>query len=636
LYGDWIVIDLLNLPWLAKKTSEATEVLDSRQRLEKTPLRKLAGFAQMKLTDRDVRRLAKVARTRRLEVADANLTKIRLCLACQATADLLVDELIVAGLRFGLLIDILETEFNQLADLAYGSYFDDEHRRELDFTFVGLDCRHLGFRDDVAGDTEAAQREVVEKASAIRAICAGIRSKTGAPCIIQNLIAEEPTWLGSLDRSISGSRQWLVDSVNEQIRAHVAVSSDYLFDCEHLASQIGLANWHDPGMWYLAKLGFAQSAVPYFAHRLAALIAAAKGKSRRVLVLDLDNTLWGGVIGDDGVEGIRIGHGSAAGEAFLDVQRMAKLLKSRGIVLTVCSKNDEPVAKLAFEQHSGMDLRLDDFAAFRANWEDKASNIRHIGQLLNLGLDSFVLVDDNPVEREIVRRTLPEVAVPEIGSDPAEYARIVMAAGYFESVSFNEEDRKRAQMYRENVQRAGAMEIVADMDSYLESLDMQLRLRPFDRAGRDRIVQLINKSNQFNLTTRRYSASEVEALELDPMVFTLQASLKDKFGDNGMISVVICRPNSGDWVIDTWLMSCRVLKRRVEEQILDFVVDSGRKAGAKRLIGVYRPTAKNGLVKNHYRDLGFEPGYATDEEQKWWLTIGDAAHPSQKLPFELV
>jgi FkbH-like protein len=630
------VIDLLNLPWLPQKTPDATEVLDSRERLQQTALREIARFAQMKLHERDTRRLAKAARARAPDAADAGLVRIRLCLACQATADFLFDELIVAGLRFGLLLDIVETEFNQLADLAYGSFFEEQSHRGIDFTFVGLDYRQLGFRDDIAGDANAAEQEAAEKSSAIHTICAGIRAKTGAPCIIQNLVAQESTWLGSLDRNIPGSRQWLVDTVNTRLREHVAASPDYLFDCEHLAAQIGLANWHDPGMWYLAKLGFSQSAVPYFAHRLAALLAAAKGKGRRVLVLDLDNTLWGGVIGDDGVEGIRIGEGSALGEAFLDVHRMAKLLKSRGIVLAVSSKNDEAVAKLAFDLHSGMGLRLDDFAAFRANWDDKASNIRHIAQLLNLGLDSFVLLDDNPAEREIVRQTLPEVAVPEIGTDPAEYVRIAMAAGYFESVSFNAEDRQRAQMYRENAQRAGAMEIVADMAAYLASLEMQLGLRPFDKPGRGRIVQLINKSNQFNLTTRRYSAADVEALEADDSLFTLQASLKDRFGDNGMISVVICRPNAGDWEIDTWLMSCRVLKRRVEEQILQFVVDSARKAGAKRLKGIYRPTAKNGLVKNHYRDLGFEPGHSTGEEETWWLTIETTASLPRDLPFELV
>jgi len=630
------MIDLLNLPWLPQKTSDATEVLDSRERLQQVTLRDIVRFAQMKLSERDVRRLAKAARARAPEAADSGLVKVRLCVACQATADFLYDELTVAGLRFGLLLDIVETEFNQLADLAYGAFFEDESHRGIDFTFVGLDYRQLGFREDVVGCAKTVEREVAEKASAIRGICAGIRSKTGAACIIQNVVAQESAWLGSFDRSIPGSTQWLVDSVNAQIREHVAASSDYLFDCERLASQVGLTNWHDPGMWYLAKLGFSQSVVPYFAHRLAALMAAAKGKARRVLILDLDNTLWGGVIGDDGVEGIRIGHGSALGEAFLDVQRMARMLKSRGIVLAVSSKNDEAVARLVFEQRSDMGLRLDDFAAFRANWEDKASNIRHIGRMLNLGLDSLVMLDDNPAEREIVRRTLPEVAVPEIGTDPAEYARIAMAAGYFESVSFNEEDRQRAQMYRENAQRADAMEIVADMDAYLASLEMQLRLRPFDKLGRARIVQLINKSNQFNLTTRRYSAAEVEAMERDDTVFTLQASLTDKFGDNGMISVVICRPNSEDWEIDTWLMSCRVLKRRVEEQILDYVVRSARDAGAKRLKGVYRPTAKNGLVKNHYRDLGFDAGKTTDEDETWWLTIDAAASSPRHLPFQLI
>ncbi len=630
------MIDLLGLPWL-RESVEAMAVLRDRARLKDAPLRELARFAQTRLGEGEVRKLARAANARRHDAGAAGLAPVRLCLACQATADFLPDELVVAGLRFGLALDIVATEFNQLADLAYGAFFDDEDHRGIDFTFVGLDYRQLGFRDDLVGDAGAAAQEIAEKMSGIRSLCDGIRARTGAPCIVQTLVAQPQEWVGSFDRSLPGSMQWLVDAANAGIAAFVAGGVDILFDAEHLAGEVGLSRWHDPGMWYMAKLGVSPQAVPYFANRLAALVAAARGKSRRVLVLDLDNTLWGGVIGDDGVEGIRIGQGSALGEAFLDMHRMARLLKARGIVLAVSSKNDEAVARQAFEQHSGMALRLDDFAVFRANWEDKASNIRHVAQLLDLGLDALVVVDDNPAEREIVRRTLPEVAVPELGDDPAEFARLVMAAGYFESVSFSAEDRGRAQMYRENVARAGAMEIVADMAAYLASLGMRLRLQPFDRPGRARIAQLINKSNQFNLTTRRYTEAEVEALEQDDSVFTLQASLTDRFGDNGMISVVICRPGGErEWEIDSWLMSCRVLKRRVEEQVLQYIVGKAREAGIRRLKGIYRPTPRNNLVRNHYRDLGFAPGpESTADAQIWWLEVADAA-TDRALPFELL
>jgi FkbH-like protein len=385
----------------------------------------------------------------------------------------------------------------------------------------------------------------------------------------------------------------------------------------------------------MAKMAISPEATPYYAHRLAVLIAAARGRAKRVLVLDLDNTLWGGVVGDDGLDGIQIGQGSAVGEAFLEVQQFALSLKSRGIVLAVCSKNEEKIAKEPFERHSGMAIRLQDIAVFRANWEDKASNIRHIAKLLNLGLESLVFLDDNPAEREIVRRTIPEVSVPELGGDPAEYSLAVAAAGYFESVSFSAEDRVRAKMYAENATRAESMDLIADMGSYLASLEMRLKLGPFDSPGRARIVQLINKSNQFNLTTRRYTAPEVEAMERDPQAFTLQASLRDRFGDNGMISVVICRQaNSHDWEIDTWLMSCRVLNRRVEEAILSHILQNARAAGISRLVGVYRPTPRNEMVANHYDRLGFERGPANDDGSESWLLDTDGALSSREpLPF---
>jgi FkbH-like protein len=631
------MIDLVSLPWLIESPEELALIQD-RTRLQGADLRDLVRCARTKLDEGATRRLAKAARLRWSEAADAALTPVRLCLACQATADFLPHELIVAGLRFGLAVDIVEAGFNQLADLAFGSFFEDDSRRGIDINFVGLDYRQLSFREDLVGDEHGAQQEIAEKMSFIRSLCEGIHAKTGAPCIVQNLIPQPQDWIGSLDRNIAGSMRWLVDATNAQIRTFVADGVHYLFDAEHLASEIGLLNWHDPGMWYLAKLGFAPGAVPYFTNRLAAVLAAAKGKSRRVLVLDLDNTLWGGVIGDDGVEGIKIGQGSAIGEAFLDVHMMARLLKRRGIILAVSSKNDESVAKQAFEQHSSVMLGLEDFAVFRANWEDKASNIRHIAQILNLGLDSLVVVDDNPAEREIVRQNLPDVAVPEIGENPAEFARIVMAAGYFEAVTFSVEDRQRAQMYRDNVERASAMEFVTDMDAYLASLHMRLKLRPFDQAGRSRIAQLINKSNQFNLTTRRYTEAEIEELEQDNGVFTLQANLADRFGDNGMISVVICRSETPrEWTIDTWLMSCRVLKRRVEDQVLQYVVGKARTTGIVRLKGIYRPTPKNGLVKNHYRDLGFaqEPD-STPHEEIWWLDVSSATTSETSLPFELL
>jgi FkbH-like protein len=631
------MFDPLQLPWLKQPAPETLALLTDRERVREIGLKALAGLATQRLNDSGRRMLARSVTFDRDFAREQGFTPLRICVAAQTTSDFLTSELVVAGLRFGLVIDVVATEFNQLADVAFGDYFDAEDHRDIDFTFVGLDYRQLGFRSDLVGNEDGAISEVSSKLSLVRRMVESIRAKTNTACVVQNLVPRSQDWVGSIDATLPGTAKWYVDRFNHGLVSEVGKSGSIVFDVDHLASEIGYSNWHAPGMWYLAKIGISPQVIPYFAHRLAAILAAARGRSKRVLVLDLDNTLWGGVIGDDGVNGIKVGQGSPTGEAFLDIQNLALLLKSRGIILAACSKNDEAIAKEPFYNHPGMALKFEDFAVFRANWEDKASNIRHIAKLLDLGLESLVFLDDNPAEREIVRRTLPEVSVPEVATDPAEYPRIVAAAGYFENISYSAEDSQRSRMYAENARRSEAMETVADMDSYLASLNMKLKLRPFDPPGRARIVQLVNKSNQFNLTTRRYSEPEIEALEQDSRVITLQASLRDSFGDNGMISVVICRPNGDDWEIDTWLMSCRVLKRRIEEQILQYLLQKAQAAGAKRLLGIYRPTPRNGLVADHYLNLGFEKGPSSDDGTEiWWFDVeAQTNKASVALPFVL-
>jgi FkbH-like protein len=294
------------------------------------------------------------------------------------------------------------------------------------------------------------------------------------------------------------------------------------------------------------------------------------------------------------------------GEAFRAVQRLALDLRGRGIVLAVSSKNDDAVARRAFRDHPEMLLRENHLAVFQANWNDKATNIKAIAEELSLGLESFVFLDDNPVERGVVRRLLPEVAVPELPDDPAYYARTLAAAGYFESLAFSEEDRQRAEFYQRNAERVALKQSAGDLSAYYASLGMEIHFAPFDAMGRARIVQLINKSNQFNLTTRRYSEAEVATLEEDPEAFTLQVRLTDVFGDNGMISVVICRAaGARTWAIDTWLMSCRVLGRSVEQMVLRELVLAARRRSIERLVGRYIPSGRNAMVADHYATLGF-------------------------------
>jgi FkbH-like protein len=351
--------------------------------------------------------------------------------------------------------------------------------------------------------------------------------------------------------------------------------------------------------------------------------------------MDLDNTLWGGVIGDDGLEGIKCAQGDATGEAHLSVQRTALDLRARGVVLAVSSKNTDEIARGPFQQHPEMLLKEDHLAVFQANWNDKASNIAAIAEQLSLGLASFAFIDDNPMERDLVRTMLPAVAVPELPQDPALYARTLLASGCFEAAVVSEEDFKRADFYQDNARRVDLMNSAGNLDDYLKSLNMEIFFRPFDATGRARIAQLISKSNQFNLTTRRYTESDVEALEGDRAAFHLQIRLTDVFGDNGMISVIVCRPaEEGVWEIDTWLMSCRVLKRRVEEAALAEIARSARAAGARSLRGVYKPTPRNGIVVDHYRNLGFTlERDEADGETVWTLDL--AAYGEPELPMAI-
>ena len=291
--------------------------------------------------------------------------------------------------------------------------------------------------------------------------------------------------------------------------------------------------------------------------------------------------------------------------------------------LAVVARRPEATVVLeAFRNHPEMVLREDDIVAFRVNWEDKAANIKAIADTIELGLESFVFLDDNPAERKRVRDALPAVAVPELPDDPSEWLAVFQAAGYFEQTSFSQEDQQRAAFYKANAQRAAQMERIGNHDDYLRSLDMVLSIAPFDTAGRKRIVQLIGKSNQFNLTTKRYGEAEVAEVAADPDALTIQARLVDIFGDNGVISVVICRKVEENWTLDSWIMSCRVLGRRVEEAILQYIVTQARARGIAELVGRYIPTARNGLVRDHYEKLGFTKADERDGETSWRLDIG--------------
>ena len=381
----------------------------------------------------------------------------------------------------------------------------------------------------------------------------------------------------------------------------------------------------------MAKIPFDLNYVPIFSEYILRILGNKLGKSKRCLICDLDNTLWGGVIGDDGLDGILIGNGDPVSEAHLDLQKIILEIRNRGIALAICSKNNEKNALLPFTKHPEMILKEKHFAIIQANWTDKASNIRLIAKSLSLGLESMVFLDDNPVERAQVRQELPEVAVPELPNDPSLFAKTLLSAGYFETVSFSEEDKKRAKSYEDNSKRLKLLKTSSNINKFLKDLDMKISFENFDKLGRSRITQLINKSNQFNLTTKRYSENKIEGLEKNKNFFTRQIRLKDKYGDNGMICVVICEKQKQKWIIDTWLMSCRVLGRKVELATLSNLIYSAKKFKIKEIIGKYIPTNRNSLVKNHYKDLGFKLKSKKNKVELWTINTDD--YSFKKIPF---
>lgn len=588
-------------------------------------LRGLAGYA---LDGNDFERMAKlVARARKQGLSLDPLTPFRLGIISNATTSFVAPALVATALRHGIALEVVEADYGQVQQEAL-SPTSRINEAAPDAVLLAIDHRGLPVTPS-PGDGEAAAKSVRACIDHIAAARAGIHTNSGAICILQTIPRPVSPLFGSLDFALPGTWRSIIDAVNRELAASLAGTADLLFDVADLAETVGLAEWHDATMWNMAKLPFAPAFVPLYADHLCRIIGAMRGKSRRCLVLDLDNTLWSGVIGDDGLEGIVIGEGDPTGEAHLSVQRAALELRGRGVVLAVSSKNNDEVAREPFRRHPDMLLKENHIAVFQANWNDKATNIKAIAQELSLGEESFVLLDDNPVERGLVRRLLPKVAVPELPEDPAYYARTLLASGLFEAVAYSTEDRQRADFYQDNARRVALERQAGDVEAYLASLAMEIEFRPFDEIGRARITQLINKSNQFNLTTRRYTEAEVAAAQADPDCFTLQVRLSDTFGDNGMISVIICRRAGRDWTIDTWLMSCRVLNRKVETAVLMELLDQAQARGIERLLGVYRPTERNDLVRDHYAKLGFaQVATQPDGTTEWILDVASAPRAS--------
>lgn len=531
---------------------------------------------------------------------------VRLAVLAASTVEHLLPAIRVGGLRRSIWIDTYTPDYGQyvqeLLNPASGL-----HQFSPTTVLFALDAHHLMQSITLGTTAEAIGTALSSILDRLETQWDAARRAFSAQ-IIQNVPL--PTFLpliGNNEHRLAGSRFAALRQFSALLRARADSAGVDLVALDDRAAIDGLAAWHDPALWHRAKQEIHPQAAPLYGDLVARLIAAGQGRSSKCLVLDLDNTLWGGVIGDDGLAGIKLGNGSARGEAHLAFQHYARDLGRRGIILAVCSKNDEANAIEPFTSHPEMALKREDIACFVANWTDKAANLREIARRLDIGVDSLVFADDNPAERAVIRRELPLVEVPELPEDPTGYAACLSDAGYFEAQRITGEDGQRAQQYQENLARAEMMTSATDMDGYLGSLNMQAVWDRFDRTGLPRIVQLINKTNQFNLTTRRVTEETIGALIDDPAALTLQIRLLDQFGDNGIVAIVSGRfdPGTSTIRLRDWLMSCRVLGRGMEEETLNLIVGESARLGATRLHGDYLPTAKNGMVREHYRRLGF-------------------------------
>lgn len=500
----------------------------------------------------------------------------------------------------------------------YRSEILDESSRLYDFEpdFVIIipeeqSCRYPGRltdrNEDISAEVKRAYSETLD-------LCRVLRNRAKSEIILCNFLLPAFVDLGQL-RTKSPASDWnFRKSVNLGL-ANNAPNYVQICDLEFLAYRLGGLHARDEKAWFESKQLCSPMLQVEVAKEISHLILSQKKTPKKVLVLDLDNTLWGGVVGDDGMDGIEIGDTSPRGEAFKAFQSYIKSLTERGVLLGVCSKNDLANAIEPFQKHPEMVLREEHFVSFKANWEPKAQNLIEMADELNLGLDSFVFVDDNPAEVEIVRQFAPEVEAILLGPDPSEYVKKLMESRLFERFSITDEDGLRTEQYRIETNRKSLEASAVDMDSYLKSLEMVGSFKEFNTLDLPRITQLINKSNQFNLTTKRRIESEIETLMRDPRFFGFSMRLSDKFGDHGLISVVIGRfTKDSTFEIDTWLMSCRVLKRQVEEEVMNEIMRLAKQVGAERVHGLYIPTPKNGMVENLYPSLGF--GVIEEDEIK--------------------
>lgn len=550
---------------------------------------------------------------------DISYTHSRIAILGGATVDDIKNVMELFLLESGIKPVFYQSEYNKFyEDAVFGNAELDDFKPDIVVVFTSM--VNIINWPSVADSQADVQQKLAAEYERFCAVWNGLKSRYNAVIIQNTFDFPYENDMGSFT-AVRG-RNRFVTALNEKFAAYAESNEGfYLHDLQGLSARIGLRKWHNPTQYAAYKFAMDYDVMPEVSLGMAKIVRAILGKTKKCLVLDLDNTLWGGVIGDDGAENIKIGHETPAAEAYTAWQEYVLRLKERGVILAVCSKNEDGIAKSGFA-HPDSVLKLNDFAAFKANWMPKNENIAAIAKEINIGTDSLVFIDDNPVERQIVRDTMPEVAVPEVdGSDVFSYIRAIEEAGYFEAVTVSDDDLKRNESYQANKVRQELSATAASYDDFLKSLNMTAEIDGFKPVYFDRIAQLTGKTNQFNLTTRRYTRADIENMASDQRYITLYGRLTDKFGDNGLISVIIGEKKEDGLHILLWLMSCRVLKRGMEENMLDVLAAKAQSEGCAKLIGYYYPTKKNKMVADMYASFGFVNVGTDGEATVWELTL---------------
>ena len=532
--------------------------------------------------------------------------KCKIALLGDTATQLLATALVGEAASRNTALDLYEGEYSQVERQLLDAT-SEVYQFDADFILIFQSTHKLGEHHSLLpAERQAALAD--ERLAFIASVCENEAMKS-KKIICMNYPEIDDTVFGSYANKVTTSLTYQVRKLNYELMNLAGQYPNlYICDIAGLQNKLGRDVMFAPNVYVSTEMILSVDALPYVASRVMDIVCAVRGQFKKCLILDLDNTVWGGVIGDDGLEGIQLGHGLGIGKAFTEFQMWVKKLKQRGIIICVASKNNEDTAKEPFEKHPDMVLKLDDIAVFQANWETKVDNIRTIQSILNISFDSMVFLDDNPFERNMVRENIPGITVPELPEDPGEYLEYLYGLNLFETASYSQADKDRTKQYQVEAKRVSLSKTFTNEADFLKSLNMVSVVSGFTKFNTPRVAQLSQRSNQFNLRTVRYTEADIAALAADEDVIDLSFTLEDKFGDNGLIAVVIMKRQDAETLfVDTWFMSCRVLKRGMENFTLNTMVERARRAGYKYIIGEYLPTPKNKMVEEHYQGLGFQP-----------------------------